>query len=151
MPAGEVETRVLPLSGVDPDAPFDDLSAIAELVDDARIVGLGESAHLVHEFYLARHRILRFLVEELGFSAFVMESGWSEGMAVHDWVRGDDGDIDGLLRTGFTYGLGACREMRDQLCWMRTHNSRGDRKVDFYGMDMLSNLSTPEPGLRHVW
>jgi erythromycin esterase len=32
------------------------------------VVGIGESAHYVREFYLLRHRLLRFLVQWCGFT-----------------------------------------------------------------------------------
>jgi erythromycin esterase len=32
------------------------------------VVGIGESAHYVREFYLLRHRLLRFLVQRCGFT-----------------------------------------------------------------------------------
>lgn len=100
--AGLAELAV-DLRTLDPlDDDLDDLTSLADMVGDARIVALGENAHFVHEFYLARHRIVRFLVERLGFRAFCLESGLVEGFAVNDWVRGGAGDLDRLLTCGFT-------------------------------------------------
>jgi erythromycin esterase len=143
-----LETEAAHLSTLDPSAPIEDLDFLAEVVGDARIVGVGESAHGIHEFYLARHRILRFLVEKLGFRAYVLESGWCEGVAVNEWIHGGTGDPAELQRSGFTYGMGACKEMTAQLEWMRAHNRAGGPGVDFSGMDMIAALATPEPGLR---
>ena len=143
-----LETEAAHLSTLEPSAPLEDLDFLAEVVGDARIVGVGESAHGIHEFYLARHRILRFLVEKLGFRAYVLESGWCEGVAVNDWVHGGTGNLVDLQRSGFTYGMGACKEMTAQLEWMRAHNRAGGPGVDFSGMDMIAALATPEPGLR---
>ena len=53
---------------LDPRAPLEDLEPLGELVGDARVVGIGESAHYVREFYLLRHRLLRFLVQRRGFT-----------------------------------------------------------------------------------
>jgi erythromycin esterase len=143
-----LETEAAHLSTLEPSAPLEDLDFLAEVVGDARIVGVGESAHGIHEFYLARHRFLRFLVEKMGFRAYVLESGWCEGIAVNEWIHGTRGDLGELQRSGFTYGMGACKEMTAQLEWMRAHNRRGGPGVDFSGMDMIAALATPEPGLR---
>jgi erythromycin esterase len=143
-----LETEAAHLSTLEPSAPLEDLDFLADVVGNARIVGVGESAHGIHEFYLARHRILRFLVEKLGFRAYVLESGWCEGVAVNEWVHGGMGNLADLQRSGFTYGMGACKEMTAQLEWMRAYNRGGGRGVDFSGMDMIATLATPEPGLR---
>jgi erythromycin esterase len=138
------------LSTLEPSAPLDDLDYLTGVVGDARIVGIGESAHGVHEFYLARHRILRFLVEKLGFRAYVLESGWCEGLGINRWVHGGAGDLADLQKSGFTYGMGACKEMTAQLEWMRAHNGSASPGVDFSGMDAIAALATPEPGLGPV-
>jgi erythromycin esterase len=141
----ELEGRLHQLKTIDPDEPFDDLEPLIDIVGDARIVGLGESFHIVHEFYLAHDRILRFLHERLGFQAFVMESGWSESVRLTEWTLGGPGDLDDLVKTAITYGMGDCTEMRAQLTWMREHG------VTYHGMDMVACLATPEPALDQAW
>lgn len=118
-----------------------DLEPLHDLVRNARVVGIGESTHRVHEFYQLRHRLARFLIDELGFTAFVMESGFPEGRAVDDWLRTGQGDLDDLLHTGITYHMGKCAEMRDQLTWMR------GRDVRFYGMDPPDSSATVRPAV----
>ncbi|MFL6123562.1 MAG: erythromycin esterase family protein, partial [Actinophytocola sp.] len=76
---------------------FGDLAPLRDVVGDARVVAIGESTHRIHEFYQLRHRLTRFLVAELGFTAFVMESGFAEGLRVNDWVLGGPGDPAELL------------------------------------------------------
>jgi hypothetical protein len=63
------------LRTIDPsdDDDFSDLAPLREIVGAARIVGIGESTHWIHEFYQIRHRLTRFLIEKLGFTAVVME------------------------------------------------------------------------------
>jgi erythromycin esterase len=131
-----------PLRTLDPaDEDFSDLKPLREIVGDARVVAIGESAHRVHEFYQLRHRLTRFLVREMGFGAMVLESGFPEGLAVNDWVHGGPGDRDALLQDGVTYRFGRCREMRDQLDWMRAH------QVSFYGMDVPGSSGTTVPAI----
>src|SRR5438045_2077598 len=129
---------------------YAELEPLRDIVGDARVVAIGEPTHRVHEFYQIRHLVTRFLVAKMGFTGFVMESGFPEGWAVDDWVLGGDGDLDPLLRTGITYHMGQCAEMREQLSWMRHHNLTHDRKIRFYGMDLPDSSASPLPGVLAV-
>lgn len=79
MSTNSVRDFAVPLCTLDPGDPdVSDLAALCDLVGDARVVCLGESAHGVSEYYQLKDRLVRFLVSELGFSALGMESGFSE-------------------------------------------------------------------------
>ncbi|WP_051468795.1 erythromycin esterase family protein [Actinomadura oligospora] len=126
---------------------------ITELPGDVRVVALGESAHNITEFYELKDRILRHLAEEHGFTAFVMESGFAEGLGVDAWLRGgpagaagaaDAADVADVARDGITYRFGECAPMRRQLRWMRTAG------VGFYGMDLPGSSTSPGPAVRVI-
>jgi len=128
-------------------SPLDDLEALAEVVRTARVVAIGESAHHVREYYDLRLRLTRFLVEQCGFSVFAMESGFSEGLAVDEWVRGGPGDVADVAARHITYRMGQCAEMREHLSWMRSAGVR------FSGIDVPGSATSPLPGLlrlRHL-
>ncbi|MGH3488110.1 MAG: erythromycin esterase family protein [Actinopolymorphaceae bacterium] len=136
------------LRTLDPsDEDVSDLEPLREIVGDARVVAIGESTHRMHEFYQVRHRLVRFLVAEMGFTAFVMESGFPEGLAVDAWVRGGHGNLADLLHSGITYHMGKCDEMRDQLAWMRSYNASHDRAVGFYGVDLPDSSASALPAV----
>jgi erythromycin esterase len=127
------------LRSIDPsDDDFSDLAPLREIVGAARIVSIGESTHRIHEFYQVRHRLTRFLVAELGFTAVVMESGFAEGIAADQWIRTGAGDLEDVLRSGITYSFGRCEEMREQMLWLRARNQAG-AQVSFYGMDLADS------------
>ncbi|MFI0741751.1 erythromycin esterase family protein [Streptomyces sp. NPDC021100] len=133
--------RLAPLGpGADPDSPLDDLEPLRDLVGDARVVALGESSHQIREFGLQRHRVLRFLAGEPGFTAHAMEYGAAEGRAVDAWVQGGSGDLDGLLAPGGTasgvHRLGLPAEVRETLRWQRRHNAGAARPMRFLGCDI---------------
>ncbi|MFC4562199.1 erythromycin esterase family protein [Nocardiopsis mangrovi] len=148
--------------GADADAALDDLEPLRGLVGDARVVALGENSHQIREFGLLRHRILRFLVERLGFTAYAMEYGAAEGRAVDAWVRGGPGDIDALLAPagggarsvrggdGAATGLGQPAECRDTLRWLRRHNAGAQRPVRFVGCDIPMAGGSLRPALEPV-
>jgi len=136
------------LRTIDPDDDdVSDLEPLRDIVGDARVVAIGESTHRIHEFYQIRHRVTRFLVAELGFTAFAMESGFPEGLAVNEWITGGGGDLAELLRHGITYNMGRCAEMRDQLAWLRSYNATHDRQVRFYGMDVSDSSASALPSI----
>ncbi|MFO0551752.1 MAG: erythromycin esterase family protein [Polyangiaceae bacterium] len=60
--------------GTDVALPYDDLAPFGAMVDGAHIVGLGESVHTSGGFYAAKHRLIRYLVEEKGFRVLAMET-----------------------------------------------------------------------------
>ena len=71
-----IKAGALPLTTLDPRAPLDDFAAFEQIVGDAAIVGLGEGSHGAHECFLVKHRLLRFLVEQMGFTLVAMEMDW---------------------------------------------------------------------------
>lgn len=151
-PARLSDQAVLPLSTLDPAAPLDDLEWLDAAVGEARVVAVGESAHYNGETYLLRHRLLRYLAERHGFSAYAMETGFTEGWLTDTWVRGD-GDPDRLghiLANGVTSLMGLWTQMRDHLAWMRRHNRTAARPVGFYGIDLGGSNASLLPGLEAV-
>lgn len=136
--------------GADLGAPLDDLEPLRDLVGDARVVALGENSHQIREFALLRHRILRFLVERLGFTVLAMEYGAAEGRAVDAWVQGGPGDIDDLLAPGRLGGLGLPVECRDTLRWLRGHNAGAPQPVRFVGCDIPLAGGSLKPVLEPV-
>ena len=145
-----IRAATSPLNTTDPAdaAGAVDLEALRGIVGDVRLVGLGESAHWSAELTGLRDRILRFLVTELGFSFFALESGLPEGLAVNRWVHGGPGELSELARDHLGYGFGRCTETHDQLSWMRAHNlAAPDRPVRFVGVDVPGDCANPGPGV----
>ncbi|GAB7047597.1 erythromycin esterase family protein [Catenuloplanes indicus] len=129
----------LALSTVDPDAPLDDLEPLRALIGGARAVGIGESAHYVREYQLLRHRLLRFLVERMGFTAYAQESGFCEGRALASWVAGAPG---GFPASALTYRFGNAPETRRTFEWLRAYG-----KASYTGLDLPGDLASMLPAL----
>ncbi|MBL7259823.1 erythromycin esterase family protein [Paractinoplanes lichenicola] len=119
----------------------DDVEQLRATVGDARVIAIGESAHFVREYHVLREQMVRFLSEQLGFTTVALESGFSEGLAVRDWIHAGAGDppADGL-----TYRFGECAEMRDLLVSLK------DQQLDFWGLDLPGGLANAGPALDHL-
>ncbi|MEO3803112.1 erythromycin esterase family protein [Nonomuraea sp. B1E8] len=132
MPDTRPLAGVVPLTTLDPDAPLDDLEPLRDIIGDARVVAIGESAHFVDEYNLARKRILRFLAERCGFTVFAYEFGFSEGLALAPWIQGAGGDADlaTISATADTWGTG------DLFRFIRRHNGTSHHPVRFVGIDV---------------
>ncbi|MFD9518106.1 erythromycin esterase family protein [Streptomyces sp. NPDC059979] len=126
----------LPLTSLTAGAPTTDLQPLKSVLGGVRIVGLGEATHGTREFFQLKHRLLEFLVTELGFSVFAMEASASAGEAVDAYVRKGTGDAAKVL-AGLGFWTWRTQEVLAMLAWMRTYNQgRPDgEKVRFVGID----------------
>jgi erythromycin esterase-like protein len=79
-------------------AAVDDAASTWKCIDNiiggATIVGLGESAHGVHEFPKLRNALFAHLVEQSSFAAIALESGVLEGLIVESYVQ----DVDNVTK-----------------------------------------------------
>ncbi|MFE3249301.1 erythromycin esterase family protein [Streptomyces sp. NPDC059209] len=129
--------NAVPLSGgLAPGAPTTDLQPLKEVLDGVRIVGLGESTHGTREFFRLKHRLLEYLVTELGFTTLAMEASASAGPAVDAYVRGGVGDPAQVL-TGLGFWTWRTEEILGVIEWMRAYNDGrpADEQVRFAGID----------------
>jgi erythromycin esterase len=113
-----------------------DLEPLRTLVGDARIVSLGEATHGSREIFTMKHRMLEYLVEEMGFTVFAIEANLPEADRVDDYVLHGIGDPGAALR-GMYFWTWDTEEVLDMIEWMREYNlRRGDRPpVRFRGFD----------------
>ncbi|MDF5751227.1 erythromycin esterase family protein [Spongiactinospora sp. TRM90649] len=155
-PARLSDEAVIPLRTLDPAADLNDLDDLDDLdwlddaIGDARVVAIGEGAHYNRESYELRHRLLRRLAERHGFSAYAMETGFTEGRRTDAWVRGGDDRLDEIMASGLTSLTGLWRQMGAHLEWMRRHNATADRPVGFYGIDLGGQNASLIPALDAV-
>ncbi|MDU0294238.1 erythromycin esterase family protein [Saccharothrix longispora] len=144
------DAAVIPLRTLDPAEPLDDLEWLDEVVGEARVVAIGESAHYNAETYLLRHRLLRYLVERHGFGAYAMETGFTEGGLTDSRVRGGGERPGHVLAEGITSLMGLWTQMRAQVEWIRGHNHDAARPVGFHGVDLGGGNVSLLPGLNAV-
>lgn len=69
----------------------EDMQPLKAMIGNARLVCLGEDAHLNRDFAKAKHRMLEFLVTEMGFSVFVIEAPFDGALELNDYLLTGDG------------------------------------------------------------
>ena len=129
-----LDAHVEPFAGAHLSLPHDDLEFLHDLVGGARIVSLGEGTHGTREFFEMKARILRFLVEEMGFDTFAIEATWPEARRLDRYVRTGVGDPRRLL-SGLYFYTWNTESVLEMIEWMREHNRTGG-DVGFHGVDM---------------
>lgn len=142
--AGElvaIRSALVPLADGEPDR-----RVLFDLVGDARFVLLGEASHGTHEFYEARARMTRWLIEDKGFCAVAAEADWPDAFRVNRYVRAhsDDVSAEEALRGFERFPTWMWRNavVLEFVGWLREHNDRvgaDERsKAGFYGLDLYS-------------
>jgi len=119
------------------------MAPLKKLVGDARIVALGEATHGTREFFQLKHRMLEFLITQMGFSILSIEANLPEAYRLNDFVLKGEGDpvklISGLH--GFIFNT---QEVLDMVLWMREYNKSGKGRVMFTGFDMQTPTAAIE-------
>ncbi|MFE2111500.1 erythromycin esterase family protein [Kitasatospora sp. NPDC059463] len=126
-----------PLRTTEPGGRTTDLRALATMIGDARVVGLGEATHGSHEFFAMKQRLFRHLVEEKGFTTFALETSWTSGLLIDAYVQGGPGDARQIVKDALGGSPWEREEFADLISWMRAYNrSHPQRPVHFLGDDI---------------
>lgn len=132
-----LKANAIPFDTTEPGSHIEDLMPLKGLIGDAHLVALGEATHGTHEFFQMKHRILEFLVEEMGFNIFAMEANWSEANFINDYIHTGKGDPAELI-SGLHFWTWDTQEVLDMIQWMRAYNENPSNtsKLSFFGFDM---------------
>ena len=145
-----IQANAIPLDTVAPESGLDDLMFLEDLVGDARIVALGEPNHGTHEFFQLKHRLIEYLVEEMGFDLLALEANWPEANLVNDYVHTCEGDERSLL-VGLRYWTWNTQEILDLVQWMCAHNqTAGAESASLSGFDMQSPDAAMESVIAYI-
>jgi len=132
--------NAVPLKGVEAGRKTEDLQPLKKFLRGVSVVGLGEATHGTHEFFQLKHRLVEFLVKEMGYTVFLIEASQPATRKINEYVLEGKGDRDGALAG---QGLWAwdTKEVTALVEWMRGHNQTAapGRKVKFLGFDMHNN------------
>ena len=93
-----IKKNAIPISSLDPGNSFNDLMPLKKILSSAQVIGLGETTHGTSEFYRFKHRMLQFLNEEMNCNAIVFEDGFTEGLAINQYVLNGKGNLDSVMK-----------------------------------------------------
>jgi erythromycin esterase-like protein len=134
-----------------------DYDRLIDLVGDRRFVLIGEASHGTHEFYEARARITRYLIELCGFNAVAVEADWPDAYRVNRYVMGlsNDADANGALSDfqRFPAWIWRNRDVLTFVEWLRAHNDsviNPALKTRFYGLDLYSLRASMQAVVRYL-
>lgn len=143
-----VRPGIYRLDGIDPNLPTGDLAPLRRLIGNAEFVALGEAVHTSGGFYEAKHRLFRFLVEEMGFRGFGLENPWTKAEPLARYVETCEGSVQEAMRPLF--GVWESLETQalfEWMCeWNRTHPKEQD-KIHLFGYDIQDNAAASGPAL----
>ena len=121
-----------------------DYDPLIELIGDARVVLIGQASYGTHEFYAARARITRRLIEQKNFAAIAVDADWADASYLNRYVRGEGQDDDARLSLDgirhFATSTARNAAVVDFLEWMRAYNHslQGDPPIGFHGLDTFN-------------
>ena len=135
----DLQRALHPLGSPEDNGRFDDFAFLPEVLRGVRIVGLGEGSHGTREHFQFKHRLIRYLVENLGFRTFMIESALDACDAVNEYVLYGRGERAKAL-AGLHFWTWDTEEVSAMLDWMREHNLRCEagQEVSFLGFDIQS-------------
>src|ERR1035437_320116 len=124
------------ISTINPQEDISDLLPLKEIIGSAKLVGLGEATHGNKEFAQIKDRILRFLVEEMGFDGIVVEVSEEPAKNIDKYIKTGKGNPKKFL-SELGYWITRTQEVLDMIEWMRSYNAKPyNKKLSFYGCDI---------------
>jgi erythromycin esterase len=129
--------HAVPLHAIQAGNGYRDLTALKDVLKDARIVALGEATHGTREFFQFKHRMLEFLVTQMGFNIFAIEASFPACQRINDYVLYGRGD-PAMALAGQGFRVWDTEEVRDLIEWLRQYNAGvpENKRVQFIGFDM---------------
>ncbi len=124
----------------------DDELQFLDPISDKSIIALGEATHGTAEFFKAKHRIFKYLVENHDYKIFAFEADFGESLLINEAVqRGGTSEIEDLMKTKMHFWTWRTEEVKDLLEWMCEYNldKSEEEKVQYMGVDCQFNTFHP--------
>ncbi|MGH1337381.1 MAG: erythromycin esterase family protein [Aureispira sp.] len=111
------------------------VEAMAEDIDDARVVMLSEGFHNCEEMLALQYELVSYLVEHKGFNIVATESGLPESKYVNDYIHGGD-TIPNFWQKSLDILYSEWKQGRVLINWLSEYNQSHTNQVDYYGADI---------------
>ena len=113
---------------------------------DKSVLGLGEATHGTAEFFEAKHRILKYMVETHGYRVFAIEADFGESLFIDDVIQqGNASEIEAVMKSKMHFWTWKTKEVKEMLEWMCTYNQgkADEDKIHYMGIDCQFNTYHP--------
>ncbi|MDT0445337.1 erythromycin esterase family protein [Streptomyces johnsoniae] len=125
------------MTTTDPAEALTDLEPLQAMLADAVIVGVGEATRAAREVTTQGHRVVRLLVEHLGFRVLAIQDDEAAVERVNAYIRGHEGDARAAMSDLWTPWR--TEEMVAVLEWARAFNQRNPSDaLRIVGLDPVS-------------
>lgn len=133
-----INKMLIPLTTLNPEGDFSDLEPLKEILREKKIIGLGEATHGTSEFFSYKHRLIKYMVTELGYRTFVIEADFAGSEIMNDYITNGVGTIDSAVRA-MSVGIWHTQEFFDLVEWMKAYNQDKSKEdqLRFYGCDIM--------------
>jgi erythromycin esterase-like protein len=113
----------------------DHLRQLIDQISIKKIIALGESTHGTKEFTIVRAEIVKSLVTQYGFNAFLLEADFMPCKAINEFILTGKGDPETLLLNVRLWPW-IHQDFLDLIMWMKEYNQlHPTQSVQFFGMD----------------
>ncbi|MFD5826732.1 erythromycin esterase family protein [Lentzea sp. NPDC060358] len=118
------------------------------------LLAFGEPTHLEHAHTWVRNELFEQLAG-LGYRSIALETCRIRGLLVDDHVQGGPGDLDTVMKDGFSHSFGQWPANRELVQWMREYNEDkpAHDRLAFHGFDFQTetvSAPSPRPYLEHA-
>ncbi len=116
----------LRLQSTDPLTDYTDLMPLKKQLAGATVIGAGEGTHGTREFFRMKHRLFRFLAQEMGYTVFAIEDSPVGAGLIQRFIETGEGNPIAIIREHF-HKVYQVSELSDMVYWMRDYNLKHDK------------------------
>lgn len=148
---GGIRQAALQFSSEVPTSDISELDPLIPIIGNAKVVGLGEASHGTAEHFRMKHKLVRFLVEKMGFTVFAIEGNWPESDSANAYIQSGVGNPKDALRAMY-FWTWQTEEIRDMLDWMKAYNADPShpKKIIFSSYDMQTEVVAKDKVLSYL-
>ena len=127
------------IKSLDLDSNDKQFRLLSKITKNAKVIGLGESAHGVKEYAQARTRLIKYLIEKENFRLIVNESGYYSTEKINDYLMkctNEAPSLEALDKLMSTVGKSEkTQESKEMINWLCQFNTKNQESVRFHGID----------------
>lgn len=134
-----LNAKAIPIKSLNLEPEAKDLAPLKDVIGNATIVALGENSHGSSSIYQLKLSLVKYLVKELGFTVFALETPVVEADKINQYVLYGKGTREDVV-TNLVYKSWQTPDMLNIIEWLKSYNETANKKVEFRGFDMQNGM-----------